>query len=39
VLLKRAYTKEQFEALIAQTAFRNVAYRTGLIEIEVDLHK
>jgi ubiquinone/menaquinone biosynthesis C-methylase UbiE len=39
VLLKRAYTKGQFEALVAQTTFRNVSYRTGLIEIEVDLHK
>ncbi len=39
VLLKRAYTQEQFEALVAHTPFRNVTYRTGLIEIEVDLHK
>jgi ubiquinone/menaquinone biosynthesis C-methylase UbiE len=39
MLLKRAYTKAQFEGLVAQTAFQDVAYRTGLIEIEVDLHK
>jgi ubiquinone/menaquinone biosynthesis C-methylase UbiE len=39
VLLKRAYTKAQFEELVAQTPFRNVSYRTGLIEIEVDLSK
>jgi ubiquinone/menaquinone biosynthesis C-methylase UbiE len=39
MLLKRAYTKAQFEALVAQTAFPKVFYRQGLIEIEVDLHK
>ena len=31
--------KSSSRRLVAQTAFRNVAYRTGLIEIEVDLHK
>lgn len=39
LLLKRAYTKAQFQELVAQTAFSGAVYREGLIEIEVDLHK
>jgi ubiquinone/menaquinone biosynthesis C-methylase UbiE len=39
MLLKRAYTKAQFAALVAQTAFRDVVYREGLIDIEVELPK
>jgi ubiquinone/menaquinone biosynthesis C-methylase UbiE len=39
MLLKRAYTKEQFQGLVGQTAFTNAIYREGLIDIEVDLRK
>jgi ubiquinone/menaquinone biosynthesis C-methylase UbiE len=39
MLLKRAYTTPQFQALVAQTAFPHADYREGLIDIEVDLRK
>ena len=39
MLLKRAYTKAEFEALVAQTEFLKAVYREESIGIEVDMRK
>ncbi len=39
MLLKRAYTKGQFESLVSQTGFRSVEIRQGLIDLEIELGK
>jgi|SRR5580704_14421574 len=39
VLLKRAYTKGQFESFLSQTEFQTVHFREGLIDIELEMQK
>ena len=39
MLLKRAYTKSEFEAMISTTKFRNVEIREGLTGLEILLSK
>jgi ubiquinone/menaquinone biosynthesis C-methylase UbiE len=39
MLLKRAYTKQGFEELIAQTRFRDVQIQENLIALEISLRK
>lgn len=39
MLLKRAYTKCQFESFIAETALREAHFREGLIDIEIEMRK
>jgi ubiquinone/menaquinone biosynthesis C-methylase UbiE len=39
MLLKRAYTKGQFESFLSQTDFQTVHFREGLIDIEIEMEK
>ena len=39
VLLKRAYTKSEFEQFVSQTKFGSVEIEEGPIGLEVMLHK
>jgi ubiquinone/menaquinone biosynthesis C-methylase UbiE len=39
MLVKRAYTKREFEELISQTKFRHAAIRENLIGLEILLSK
>ncbi len=39
LLLKRAYSKSDFESLVAQTAFRTVDIREDLIGLEIEMGK
>jgi hypothetical protein len=39
MLLKRAYTKSEFEELIAKTKFRVAAIHQDLIGLEISLYK
>ncbi len=39
LLLKRAYSKSDFESLVAQTAFRTVEIREDLIGLEIEMGK
>ena len=39
LLLKRAYSKSDFESLVAQTAFRTVEIRADLIGLEIEMGK
>ena len=39
LLLKRAYSKSDFESLLAQTAFRTVEIREDLIGLEIEMGK
>jgi len=39
MLLKRAYTKSEFEAFISQTKFRDIQIREDLLALEILLSK